>query len=277
MIRELACCLGMLLVTAVGAAESPGRSPHRAVDEDWMVKHDFAGFLSAHPDLYHHRIGAQHYRDGDYAAAMRHFRKSARYADKPSQAMLAEMFWNGHGVAVDRATAYAWMDLAAERGYPQLLVARERFWAALDEGERTRALQVGERLYDEFGDAVAQKRIAAALRRGQRNAAGSRTGFRANATILAMPPGTHSIPRSDQGDHTATALAAVNSRDYYADTYWKADSYFAWRALQWQEQLGGQATVGPLRSEAVEAGTPAPAVPPAGSDDDGDRPPPRGS
>ena len=61
-------------------------------------------FLSSHPDLYGRVLGMKSYSKGDYKEAMRQFRKGAYYADKPSQAMLGEMHWNGVGGPRDRAS-----------------------------------------------------------------------------------------------------------------------------------------------------------------------------
>src|SRR3546814_9279963 len=70
--------------------------------------------------------------------------------------MVAEMLWNGDGVERDRALAYAWMDLAAERGYAGFLGLRERYWSALDEAGRARALEAGQEVYAHYGDAAAR-------------------------------------------------------------------------------------------------------------------------
>lgn len=78
------------------------------------------------------------------------------------------------------------MDLAAERGYPELLRQREAYWAALDRQERERALAVGQELYARYGDDVARPRLGHQLRRQ----AAKQTGVDAGATtILAMQPG----------------------------------------------------------------------------------------
>src|SRR5690606_37219363 len=90
-----------------------------------------AGFLKAHPDLRYRLHGLEKYKERDFDDALKFFRRAAFYADKPSQGMVAEMYWRGEGVEQDRALAYAWMDLAAERGYRGFLGLRERYWNAL--------------------------------------------------------------------------------------------------------------------------------------------------
>src|SRR5690606_14310750 len=69
------------------------------------------GFLDAHPDLKYRQAGLKAYEEGDHAEAMNLFRRAARFADKPSQGMIAEMLWRGEGIEQDRPSAYAWMDL----------------------------------------------------------------------------------------------------------------------------------------------------------------------
>lgn len=60
------------------------------------------GFLSAHPDLRWRREGLHAYANKRYDEAMSYFLRAARYADKPAQAMIAQMYWNGVGIALTR-------------------------------------------------------------------------------------------------------------------------------------------------------------------------------
>src|SRR3546814_6828921 len=83
---------------------------------------------------------------------MDQFLRAARYADKPSQAMVAEMHWRGLGVPQDRELGYAWMDLAAERMYPNFVIKRERYWQLLDADQRSNAIERGQQLLAEYGD-----------------------------------------------------------------------------------------------------------------------------
>lgn len=190
-----------------------------------------ASFLHAHPDLKHRLEGLEAYEEGDYEQAFREFQRSARWSDKISQAMVAEMLWKGQGTRADRAQAYAWMDLAAERGYPSLLGMREQYWAQLDAGERERAITVGKGIYDEYGDDVAMERLERRLERGRRQITGSRVGF--VGTLQVLVPSENGWMR-------------LSAEDYYSDRYWKPDQYF-----DWQDRIGrlppaGVVEVGPL-------------------------------
>src|SRR5690606_40050262 len=66
------------------------------------------------------------------------------------------IYWKGLGVPVDRPIGYAWMDLAAERMYPNFTILRERYWGDLSPAERDDAIRRGQALLAEFGDEVAR-------------------------------------------------------------------------------------------------------------------------
>ena len=65
-------------------------------------------------------------QETDFEKALRYFRRSSFFADKPSQGMVAEMYWKGEGTPRDPVQAYVWMDLAAERGYRGFIGLREQ-------------------------------------------------------------------------------------------------------------------------------------------------------
>ena len=134
------------------------------------------GYASARPDVLYRERGVKHLRSGRYVAAADAFKAAARYADKMSQTVYAELLWDGLGVEQDRPLAYAWMDLAAERGDKTLLAKRESYWSQLDEAERQHALQVGQAVYAEYGDDVAKPRQERKMRQARKHSTGSRTG-----------------------------------------------------------------------------------------------------
>src|SRR5690606_23590520 len=186
-----------------------------------------AGFLAGHPDLRWRREGQHSYSRGEYDIALDQFLRAARYGDKPAQAMLAEMYWKGIGVARDRPRGYAWMDIAAERRFPNFVILRERYWNNLDARERERAIDVGRQLMDEYGDARARLRLAKVMRRNQHVATGSRLGFTGHiendrpglfARNKGVAPGTG--PLASAGIH-------VSADDYYAAENWSVTAY--WR------------------------------------------------
>jgi hypothetical protein len=199
--------------------------------------------LRGHPDLQYRMYGVERYRRGEYDVAMTLLRHAARFGDKPSQGLIAEMYAAGQGVPTDMALAYAWMDLAAERGYRDFVVRRERYWARMSEAERAHAVEQGQAIYAEFGDDVAKPRFADQLRKASKEGVGSRTGFAGNARVT--------VP-STFGDQTfdATQLRSMS--------YWDAKKYWALQDALWKNP-GGRVEAGDLQDVRTRA-TPAPAA-----------------
>lgn len=194
------------------------------------------GFLSAHPDLRWRTEATKDYGEGRFEDALARFKRASRHADKISQAMVAEMYWRGEGTPVDRSLAYAWMDLAAERGYKELLAKREGYWNALSVDEREQAIAKGQAIYAEYGDAVAKPRIEAALRRGRSQTTGSRLGA-VGALTIRIADGRGGI-------------LTVDGSQYYAEKYWEPRAYFEWHERLWTERQRGQVDVGEVSTEA---------------------------
>jgi uncharacterized protein len=228
-IKMLSLSLGLAVMLAFGVAAEASR-PERGNE---ITRSN--SFLAGHPDLHWRTLGSKNYSGGRFEDALKQFKRAARHADKVSQAMVAEMFWNGEGTEADRALAYAWMDLAAERGYKDLLAKREAYWNQLTPEEREQALTKGEAVYAEYGDAVAKPRIAAALRRARNNITGSRTG--AVGTL-----------RIQISDGVGGALE-VNGSDYFASKYWEPREYFEWQEKIWNDRPRGQVDVGAVAPE----------------------------
>jgi hypothetical protein len=193
-----------------------------------------AGFLSYHPDIRWRNEAIEHYDREEYEDAIRDLIRSAKYADKGSQGLLAEMHWKGLGTPPNRPLAYAWMDLAAEGGYSEFVVLRERYWSDLSEHEKAEALRVGKDIYAVYGDDVAKPRLAKLLNKARRSITGSRTGYRGPLQITIRMPGG--------GFYT------LNGEEYYADEYWKPEIYFEWKKQVWVEAQKGRVEVGPLES-----------------------------
>ena len=190
-----------------------------------------AGFLSAHPDLRYRLLGMDEFKRGRYEDALRFFKRAAYYADKPSQGMVAEMLWNGQGTERDPVLAYAWMDLAAERGYAGFLGVRERYWNTLLEEQRARAINDGQALYAKYGDAAAQPRIATVLRRERRRTTGSRLGAVGNLQIYVPGP---------------SGFEQLDGSKFYDERYWDPQQYQAWHDSVWMKPRIGRVSVGEL-------------------------------
>ncbi len=245
-VAVFAACLA-LSATAPAHAQPTAAEPSILMEPELLM----AGLANNHNDLYFRRIALQALAEGRPHRAIRYLRRAAEYADKPAQALMAEILWQGsHGQQQDRAAAYAWMDLAAERGYPELLQQREAYWAALDPRERELALAEGEKLYARYGDDVSRPRLANQLRRHRGVALRGASGV----TILALAPGASSVTRAGfsqefDGDQQAPVVA-IPGHKFYDPVYWEPELYFAHQDRTWRvgvtEVREGSATVGPL-------------------------------
>ena len=225
--KIVAVLAGLAVAAGAALAQVP---PGGGMDEDFVLGSE--AFLAAHPDLANRTRGMEAYDAGEFGDALDWFRLAARYADKPSQAMVAEMLWKGEGGARDPALAYAWMDLAAERGYPGFTAVREHYWEQLDEAQRRQALARGQDVYAEYGDAVAQPRIAAVLRRERRRTTGSRTGFVGALRVVVPGPGG--------------TTQEIDGSQFYDARFWDPVRYQAWHDSTWARPRIGRVTVGEL-------------------------------
>jgi hypothetical protein len=220
-----------LIVLVILLAIASGASAQNKKRQDDLLKAmGTDGFMSYHPDLRWRRDGLLAYNRGEYAEALRRLKKAAYFGDKPSQAMVADMYWRGIGVEQDRALAYAWIDLSAERLYPDMVSFRERYWADLSEAERNDALARGGDVYTMYGDTAAKPRQAVHLRRGLRKMTGSRTGFVGSLVITLMnADGTGFEMRGDE---------------YYARELWKPELYWGMQDTMWKAPLRERVSVG---------------------------------
>lgn len=141
-----------------------------------------------HPDLFGEFAGIRHYSRHEYRQALKFFEMGAQYADKLSQLCIGLMYMNGEGVAKDLVTAYAWMDLAAERNYPDFVVTRDALKTQLTPEQLAQAMALRASLAAKYGDGVAKHRLAVQLHQGQMHLTGSHTGFNfGNSSISTVP------------------------------------------------------------------------------------------
>lgn len=244
MSRWMPAALALILFAYDAPAQAAKAVPPDPTEDPMLIT---AGFLTHHPDMKYRLLGMEAYRAKRFDDALRYFRRASFYADKPSQGMVAEMYWNGQGVPRDPALAYAWMDLAAERGYVGFTRLREQYWAALDAAERDRAIAEGQAVYARFGDAAAKPRYEFQLRTGRREMTGSRTGF--NRGVAIEVPG----PAGNQ---------MIEGSKYYDDRYWDAKKYWAWQDRLWRNPRIGRVTAGELQDIRRAPATRVPEVVP---------------
>jgi hypothetical protein len=218
-----------------------------------------------HPDKRYRQLGLEAYRNGNKEVALRLLTEAARYADKPSQAMVAAMYWHGEGTGVDRPRGYAWMDLAADRGDSDLLVQRELFWNALTESERRTALVVGKDIYDQYPDEAGAVRLERNLSLARNKITGSHTGFLGSGrSIFSSGIRGYANDALLGGQSVAYLLGQVDghSMDFkvlYDPAIWHARSYMQLKAVQWQlsRPVQGHVEVGDLQLvPSPDSGTP---------------------
>lgn len=127
---------------------------------------------------------------GDYDRARWQYEKVLVPAgDKYAQYMLGFLHLHGLGVDADRARAFAWYRLAAERRYEPLVAARDELAAALTDAERARADALFAEIEPRYGD---RELLTRAIRRDQRllrERTGSRTGGYMGPLTIYLPNG----------------------------------------------------------------------------------------
>lgn len=228
---RMVCPWLLYLILVVLASGSPafaqeGRASIRGAEQTLNSR----SFLDSHPDIKHRLEGWTAYEDGRHDEALKDFIRSARYADKLSQAMLAEMHWLGKGTPENRPLAYAWADLAAERGYPKLVMLREKYWAGLDHAGQAQALELGAALYAEYGDDVAKPRMDRYLRQARRNMISKRP--RRDIWIVVQ-------------DHSGQWFE-IQGHHFYNPKYWDPKLYHEWADETWATPPHGKVEIGDL-------------------------------
>jgi hypothetical protein len=214
-----------------------------------------SGVARQHKDILYRELAMEAYKNGDQERALKMFMRAASYADKPSQAALANMYWDGIGTPVDRPRAYAWMDLAASRGYNRFIAKREYYWGELTEAERAQALRVGQEIYTEYDDKIALHRLEMELEFTRRNVVGSHVGFVGPGNVygfthtmntghastgLARPGGSGTSTSASEQD---LGLPIANLTELYRPSLWKINDYAKFKDVQWQERVESKPTV----------------------------------
>lgn len=219
-----------MAVFAGGAASASAQEATAPLSRKEQLTLSSQTFLDAHPDMKHRRLGWEAYATGDAVLARAEFLKAAWYGDKPSQAMLAEMDWKGEGTPMDRASAYTWADIAAERGYAVFVGVRERYWKALDTAEQARALQEGPARLAEYGDGIARDRLDRHMQRRLRDITWS--------SMTAAPP--REVRLYDNHGHEMR----IDGSRFFSPTFWDPKKYQAWQDAQWRAPPEGKVDVG---------------------------------
>ena len=250
-LRQRLICAAVCSLMAATAAAASGEKPALPLQDKTSQEVLTAMSNSStwgHPDEYGEFTGMQRYADGNFKAAMKYFLIGARYADKLSQLSIGLMYLNGQGVKKDPVAAFAWVAIAAERKYPQFLATRDALWAQLDTTQREQAKALLEKLYPEYGDRTAKRRMALVLRWNRSELTGSYLGFGADSVISLTPEqflGKGAMPAC--GAKTIGGAAMTGCGNLYASWRWDPKQYFKARDNEWK----GTVSVGKM--EQVDA------------------------
>lgn len=244
---------GALLASSALAQTSDTRTKVQELKDDGLVTNQ--AYQRFHPDERWLQYGMNALAEGRSESARAYLLRSARYASKPAQAMYAQLLWEGEGGPSDRALAYVWMDMAAERGYPSLVDARERYWQGLDAHERERALAMGPEVFDQYADAVAKQRLESVMRRGLNSKTGSRTGFNTqhvrvfnNFSGVGLVGGV-SISLANGASGAAPTAGNSEILNFWDQRYWQPDQYWPLQAQRFERFARGTVAVGPLQPQ----------------------------
>ena len=130
----------------------------------------------------------QLYEAGDYDRALLIYRDElAPLGDKYAQYMVGFMHLHAQGVEQDRPEALAWYRLAAERGEPVLLQARDELARQLSAAEVAAANQIFTDLWRSIGDST----LVMELIRRDMDILRSRTGSRIAKSASSSPAMTY--------------------------------------------------------------------------------------
>ncbi len=232
--RSLVSCLLLAIAIPPAAGQSLTRQEQAALRP----------ISEYHYDQIFRESAFEAYRRGSFEWALRHFMAAARHADKTSQLAISNLYANGEGVPRDLALAYAWADVAAERGFPKFVARREALWAQLSEAERERAIAEGGKLYAEYGDAVAKKRHQSQLDRAVFRSMGLRPALRGTVETSVYAGCNGSGPVAASGIGGGSCFVP----DYWENANWKSKDYWRVQDSVWSSG-GGTVEVSPLRRD----------------------------
>lgn len=167
------------LLSVVSCAQAPARKP--PTDPDSAVQIPNTEHIPSKSKM---RRAKEAYNAGRYKVAMEYYKLASRWADKFGQFNVGLMYVRGQGVESQPARGWAWLELSAERGYPQFVESANKVYGLLDGEQRKRGREIlEEELLPEYGDEVAVERTANYMERKRRNATGSNTGFVGSLTV----------------------------------------------------------------------------------------------
>lgn len=201
-------------------------------------------------------LGVQAFRKGDYRHAIDMYKVAASWAYKPAEYNLGVMYFRGQGIPVDRPRGAAWMVLAAERGDPAYVKARDLVVTVLSKPEFARTDELWGALQQTYGDKVALRRAKAQWAWVKTHQTGTRVG----GTVGALRVGVLDTGRHGPPPPNAVATSAMDLLHSGS-----ADGSIAYREFQQSDNpydpvflknRTGRVTVEPLQQQKSDAAQP---------------------
>lgn len=219
---SLAASLTVTLAGIVAIALSPSSSAQTKLQSDVIAAPDYgsgaaAGTLSngnfntpesdGRPGVKFFTLGVQAFRKHDYAHAIDMYKVAASWAYKPAEYNLGVMYFKGQGVPVDRPLGAAWMVLAAERGDPQYVKARDVMITLLSAADFARTDELWGKLKKTYGDKVALRRAKAQWAWVKTHQTGTRVGGTTGELAVGALDGGHKPKPVGMDGRSATTVA----------------------------------------------------------------------
>ncbi len=139
------------------------------------------------PGQYYFGVGANAFTHKEYSFAVNMYQVAASWAYKPAEFNLGVMYARGQGIPVDLPRAMAWMTLAAERGEPAYVKARELVRSNLTTDQLAESKVILQQLTPIYGDKVALRRAKDRWAQVRSSMTGSRVGSVAGNMVMGAP------------------------------------------------------------------------------------------
>ncbi len=224
MLKSSVVCLFGMLSTAVfpAAAQSNNQAPaYDSAAQPGNLPAYTRGSPESEgrPGQYYFGVGAEAFTRKQYSFAVNMYEVAASWAYKPAEFNLGVMYARGQGIPVDLPRAMAWMTLAAERGEPAYVKARDLVQSNLTSDQLAESETILQQLAPRFGDKVALRRAKDRWAQVRSSMTGSRVGSVAGNMVMGAPkagPATPD-PKFSEGQVVpvtgAGAVASAQSMD----------------------------------------------------------------
>lgn len=146
------------------------------------------------PGQYYFGVGANAFTHKEYSFAVNMYQVAASWAYKPAEFNLGVMYARGQGIPVNLPRAMAWMTLAAERGEPAYVKARELVRSNLTADQLAESKVILQQLTPIYGDKVALRRAKDRWAQVRSSMTGSRVGSVAGNMVMGAPKAGPATP-----------------------------------------------------------------------------------